>query len=385
MSKKKCKNELFLERTFDLVGNEYTFLGEYKRAKDKVDVVHNSCGHQYKVTPDNFYKGNRCPKCSGRYRRTNDDFIVEVIDLVGDEYTFLEEYDKGHVPLKVIHNICGHEYKVSPSAFMRGDICPRCSAKSRRKKLLKTNEDFVREIESLVGNEYTFLEEYKCHKTKISIKHNKCGHEYKVAPQRFFNGNRCKKCSDMRQTKTHEDFMEEVRNITEDEYTFTEEYINARTRISVTHNVCGQEFLTTPNNFLRGNRCPLCNSSKGEQRVKDYLEKNHIPYEREFTFDELRNMGKLRYDFAVFNRIEESPKLLIEFDGIQHFEPIEHFGGEEEFLIRQRNDRLKDEYAKFNNIPLLRIPYTEIDRVEEIIDENLSKYTQIKVKEQAEF
>ena len=374
MAKIKYTNELFLKRTYNLVGDEYTFLGEYKRAKDKVDVIHNYCGHRYKVSPDNFYRGKRCPKCSGRYRRNNSEFIDEVFDLFGDEYTFVEEYVTGHTPIMVIHNICGNEYKVSPSSFLRGSACPKCSAKSRRKKLLKTNEDFVREIEGLVGNEYTFLEEYKCHKTKIGIKHNICGHEYKVAPQRFFNGNRCKKCSDMRQTKTHEEFIEEVRSMIGNEYTFTEEYINAITKINVTHNVCGQEFLTTPNNFLGGNRCPLCNSSKGEQRVKDYLEKNHNTYEREFTFDDLRNIGKLRYDFAVFNRIEESPKLLIEFDGIQHFEPIEHFGGEEEFLIRQKNDRLKDDYAKLNNIPLLRISYTEIDRVEEIIGKYLNEY-----------
>ena len=377
MPRRKNTNELFLKRIYDLVGDEYTFLGEYKRAKDKIDVVHNSCGHQYKVTPDNFYKGTRCPKCSGRYRRNNDDFIVEVFDLVGDEYTFLEEYDKGHIPLKVIHNICGHEYKVRPSAFMRGDTCPKCSAKSRRKKLLKTNEDFVREIEDLVGNEYTFLEEYKSHKTKICIKHNICGHEYKVAPQRFFNGNRCKKCSDMRQTKTHEDFMEEVRNLTEGEYTFTEEYINARTKISVTHNVCGHEFLITPNNFLRGNRCPLCNSSKGEQKIKEYLEKNHIPYEREFTFDDLRNIGKLRYDFAVFNKAEELPKLLIEFDGRQHFEPVEHFGGEEEFRNRIQNDKLKDEYSEEVGIQLLRIAYWDYDNVESILNNYIKKQGEI--------
>ena len=53
-------------------------------------------------------------------------------------------------------------------------------------------------------------------------------------------------------------------------------------------------------------------------------------------------------------------KYLIEFDGIQHFQPIEYFGGITEFKERKQNDEIKNNYCKINNIPLIRIPYTAL-------------------------
>ena len=52
-------------------------------------------------------------------------------------------------------------------------------------------------------------------------------------------------------------------------------------------------------------------------------------------------------------------KYLIEYNGKQHYEPIEYFGGEEGLKIRQQNDKIKNEYAKLHNLPLVRIPFTE--------------------------
>ena len=63
--------------------------------------------------------------------------------------------------------------------------------------------------------------------------------------------------------------------------------------------------------------------------------------------------------------------LLIEYDGIQHFEPVSHFGGEEGFLKRQEKDREKEMYCKENGIDILRIPYWEIDNIEKIIKTKL--------------
>jgi hypothetical protein len=52
---------------------------------------------------------------------------------------------------------------------------------------------------------------------------------------------------------------------------------------------------------------------------------------------------------------------LIEYNGIQHYEIIEFFGGEDGFRKSQQRDTIKMKYCKDNNIPLLIIPYTETD------------------------
>lgn len=53
-------------------------------------------------------------------------------------------------------------------------------------------------------------------------------------------------------------------------------------------------------------------------------------------------------------------KYLIEFDGIQHFQSVNYFGGEDGFIKTQKRDAFKNQWCKDNNIPLIRIPYTHL-------------------------
>ncbi len=52
---------------------------------------------------------------------------------------------------------------------------------------------------------------------------------------------------------------------------------------------------------------------------------------------------------------------LVEFDGEQHTNPYDFFGGEEKFLKVQHNDTIKNQYAISHNISLVRIPYSKRD------------------------
>lgn len=59
----------------------------------------------------------------------------------------------------------------------------------------------------------------------------------------------------------------------------------------------------------------------------------------------------------------------IEYQGKQHYKPIEHFGGEKHFLHQQANDRKKKALCAENGVTLIEWPYTE-----PINEENLRKY-----------
>ena len=123
------------------------------------------------------------------------------------------------------------------------------------------------------------------------------------------------------------------------------------------------------NDLQQGHGCPLCGkSSKGELEIKDWLDKNNKIFALQYTFDDLvSDTGyKLRFDFAVFNN-DNSLKTLIEFDGKQHYEAIDYFGGEEALNRQQQLDTLKNEYCQNNNLDLLRIPYTEFFNLEEVL------------------
>ena len=69
-------------------------------------------------------------------------------------------------------------------------------------------------------------------------------------------------------------------------------------------------------------------------------------------------MPKSRYDFAIIK--DNEIIRLIEFDGEQHFNDIQSWGGLE---LQQQRDKVKNEYALSHNIPLVRIPYWERDNI----------------------
>lgn len=86
--------------------------------------------------------------------------------------------------------------------------------------------------------------------------------------------------------------------------------------------------------------------------VADFLNEQNIPFKREFKITDCRgNKRCLPFDFCLnFNK---ENKKLIEVDGGRHFQ--------EYFKETQRNDKIKDYYCKTHHVPLLRIPYWQID------------------------
>ena len=87
----------------------------------------------------------------------------------------------------------------------------------------------------------------------------------------------------------------------------------------------------------------------------------NIKFKREYIFDDCFYNDVLRFDFYLPNY-----NLCIEYDGIQHFKPVDIFGGEEGFKVQLIKDKIKDDYCKNNNINILRIPYYE--NTTEILD-----------------
>lgn len=121
---------------------------------------------------------------------------------------------------------------------------------------------------------------------------------------------------------------------------------------------CGNFFEEIPAKVLNGHHisCGCMNRSSGEETIQYILEKYKYKYSREYTFEDCRYIGKLRFDFAVFNEINEL-LALIEYDGKQHFVSSPFFGGDEALKELQIRDAIKNEYCHTNNIPLFRFPY----------------------------
>ena len=104
-----------------------------------------------------------------------------------------------------------------------------------------------------------------------------------------------------------------------------------------------------------------CLSSKGEAKIQQILEENNINFETQKQFDTCRvgNNIKARFDFYIIDK-----NYIIEYDGNVHYYSKHSGWNNEENLERvKNNDKIKNEWCKNNNIPLIRIPYTIYDSI----------------------
>ena len=124
---------------------------------------------------------------------------------------------------------------------------------------------------------------------------------------------------------------------------------------------CGN-IITTTGWHLTSNIIQSCGclKSKGEQKIQSLLIENNIPFERQKRFDTCLSDSQkpLYFDFFIDN------KYLIEYDGEQHFlDSPKGYYSEEKIKTIRRNDSIKNEWCKNNNISLIRIKYTDFDNI----------------------
>jgi len=224
-------------------------------------------------------------------------------------------------------------------------------------------EEFISKCESVHNNVYDYSDtKYINSHTKIRINCNEHGIFNLRAGDHLF-GYGCPKCNNMYlNTKK---FIEKANLIHGDEYDYSlVNYLNAKTKIII---VCRKhgEFSQRTGDHLSGSGCPQCTSSKGELIIEKFLIENNIIFERERIFDKCRGVKRtLPFDFYLPQHNQ-----LIEFDGEQHFKNIKYWGGIDKLKIQQKNDLIKNSFAKKMNINLLRIKFDEINNINNILKE----------------
>jgi|GEM_PF-1896689 len=151
---KGVSEETVIKRIKEQVGDEYSYLGGFKRMNDKVLMRHNVCGHEWNITPHMFLgsKQRRCPVCGNKARGSHlrgKDYCQTALDSqsYGGDYEWLEEYNNDNKEkLLIKHKSCDRTYRVRVNDFQQGYRCPHCSEEAKEsynsmliKNLLKEN------------------------------------------------------------------------------------------------------------------------------------------------------------------------------------------------------------------------------------------------------
>jgi len=230
-----------------------------------------------------------------------------------------------------------------------------------------TKKDFIRKAQMLHGNKYDYsLVDYKTSKTNVKIICNKHG-LFEQSPSNHMRGQNCPLCANAVRNKnnksTAEIFIKKAKKIHKDKYGYDLVKYNKMTEkvkiICLKHG----EFLQTPANHIHTRGCPKCCESKGEEKIRMCLENLNLEYERQKTFIGCSNIRLLPFDFYLPQK-----KMLIEYDGEQHFKPVNFFGGKKTYLLLKHNDNIKNSFVVKNDVSLLRIPYYKQDYIEEILN-----------------
>lgn len=105
--------------------------------------------------------------------------------------------------------------------------------------------------------------------------------------------------------------------------------------------------------------------------IKNFLLEHNINFSQNYILKDFDNHKS--FDFKIDLQIGFA---LIEFDGIQHFEynSFLHKNNIENFYKQQHYDEMKNQYCLQNNIPLLRIKYTECNNIENILINFINNY-----------
>jgi len=354
----------FIKEYFESQGCEL-LSNEYLGAHELLDYVCN-CGNHSKVSFSNFKNnGTRCNICGHKetnnklrlsYKYVKEYFESQKCKLLSKEYINSSE-------LLDYVCICGNFASISFEHFKRGQRCMKCSGK------MKHSYEYVYNYFKLQGCE--LLSKKYINNVQLLDYICSCGNISKIIFSSFKQGHRCMECSGNSRYS-----YEYVYNYFKENgcKLLSEEYINCHLPLKYICN-CGNESKISFNNFKSGRRCLNCSEPKGEKRIKQYSKINNIPYDSQYIFNDLlSDLGNpLRFDVPIFWDNEKTQlRMLIEFDGRQHFEWIKGWMTKKEFEKLQYHDQLKDEYCLKNNIKLVRIPYWDFDNIEQILEQHLN-------------
>lgn len=303
-------------------------------------------------------------------KRTKQEFINELCSIynINENDFSIDNYTGWDKKLAFTCNKCGQTkeviaYSLKKKRGEKKNIC-RCYGYSN---------DWFNTLEAFNNwkskqTKYLILEEFKGTTKNILVKCIQCGTVQRRSVKSLLNDERClcceNKCSIL---KTEEEFKKELEDLYYGEYSLIGEYKGSDNYTLIKHNNCGKIYKTKPHYLLsnKGGLCPNCrNVSKGERKIISFLKEKGIKYKEQYRLDGFK---KAPYDFYL-----PEYNTLLEFQGIQHYEPVKKFGGHPAFLKQLEIDKKKKLLAEQEGYSFVTISYKDIDKIDGILIQRLS-------------
>ena len=340
-SQQLLPKDVFISKSRKAHGDKYDYSKvDYQGYKTKVCIICPEHG-EFWQTPDSHWRGNGCPICSNRKRKSTEQFVSEARVIHGDRYDYSKcVYKNTRSKLCII---CPEHGEFWQRAYnhLQGIGCPICS-----NRVTKTRESFIEEARSVHGDKYDYSKVvYINAHTKVTIVCPDHG-EFTQTPAHHIHGDGCPICAGNIILST-EQFIKQVRAIHGDRYDYSKtEYVNSHTRVSI---ICKEHgvFSQYPFNHLKGSGCPICIHSTLEDEIRDFLTSRKVEFEEQKQFPWLSHKRGMRIDFYL-----PRYNVAIECQGQQHFWPVDVFGGDEGYEATLQRDLQKRSQCEAHGLPI---------------------------------
>lgn len=372
------------------------YISGYKNYHDSAVFKCLTCGKTFERAPVTFETSRSgCPYCTrkiwGKYHRLDSKQYEKRFNDKFPNLTLSTKYVNGRTDIKVKCDICGSVWLTNPiSLLARKFGCQVCANRHSGLGDRKSQQQFWNDLK-IVNSNVLVMEKYKGNKVPIKVKCKVCGYIWKARPNDLLTGRgRCCRCAyakiaygkanyckAYRQVRTkHSDESFQHYNREAFVYYFKKKHPNARLLtmfegidklIKAKCLKCGHIRVAKAASLLFSPVCIECEhvdgyASKGEYTIADLLTKAQLIYQYPYIPDDLVDKSALHYDFRV------NGHYLIEFQGKQHYEPVDRYGGVERFKVQQKHDQMKRQWARKHHFVLIEI------RFNESIKEKLGQY-----------
>ena len=379
-----CPQKNFLERATAMYPDYDFSRVEYKDRETHIVVVCPVHG-EFKIRPRTLLIGEKgqnphgCWRCNNLippYKRglTLETFKRRMHELYGDKYTFVWSDFKNKQSM--IRFTCKEhgEQRRSVTGLLDGKGCAYCNGKFYP-------SDWIKNARAVHGEKYEYDESRPPRTTSDYIRYKCPVHGWQESRYgcHVLQGCGCALCAGVLNKLSTEDrkqmWIEKCRERFPGKFSYRDVvYVNNDTPVKIYCKEHHLIFETTPDTHLRGaGGCPLCTKSVGEVEIYKWLSEHDVPFETQKKLPNENMFCKRQYLTVDFYLPDLN--LIIEMNGEQHYQYVEHFHTKDWTLEDQQiRDNTLRAYCKTHKISLLEIKYDKIDKIPQILAKATKKH-----------
>lgn len=420
---KKMSHDDFLAKARKIHGSLYDYrLVNYVNSRTPISIVCPIHG-VYRQTPHNHLKGQRCGQCFSNRALTTEEFVKRSVEKHGNRYGYEKSFvSKAQDLVEILCPLHGF-FLQTASSHMKGHHCFKCGRLTAQANSRLTTEDFIARSNLVHNHTYDYTKTKVADSVEKVVVTCPTHGDFFIRPSGHLSGNGCRECANIRignssrlstaayierASKVHESFfsyektvyvggdkkviitcprhgdfkqtasahlegdgcskchfenMSLDRRLSKEEfikrankkhhgfYDYSQsEYVNNNTKIRIKCHKHGV-FEQTPASHFNGKGCPVCKFSKGELFLLGLFKEVGILYKTQYKLP----IYKFEYDFYL-----PEYNAFVEFHGVQHYKPVDCFGGEDAFLELKKRDLFKLELSRLYGISMVYFNHTHL-------------------------